>query len=71
VVEQEDKDGKARDVVRQVFVKTGRREGASSEILSGVQPGQKVVVSGQNKLQAGAPVKIDNSIDVTTVAIGQ
>jgi membrane fusion protein (multidrug efflux system) len=71
VVEQEDKNGQARDVVRQVFVKVGRREGATSEILSGIQPGQKVVVSGQNKLQAGAPVKIDNSIDVTKVAIGQ
>jgi membrane fusion protein (multidrug efflux system) len=71
VVEQEDKNGQARDVVRQIFVKVGRREGATSEILSGIQPGQKVVVSGQNKLQAGAPVKIDNSIDVTKVAIGQ
>ena len=35
------------------------------------RPGQKVVASGQNKLQAGATVKIDNSIDVTKVAIGR
>ena len=71
VVEREETNGQARDVARQVFVKVGRREGAASEILSGVHPGQKVVVSGQNKLQAGAAVKIDNSIDVTKVAIGQ
>jgi membrane fusion protein (multidrug efflux system) len=71
LVEPEEKDGQTRAVAKQVFVKVGRREGAESEILSGVRPGQKVVVAGQNKLQAGAPVKIDNSIDVTTVATGQ
>ena len=54
--------------VSQVFVKIGRRQGAVSEIISGIEPGQKVVVSGQNKLQSGAVVKIDNSIDVTKVA---
>jgi membrane fusion protein (multidrug efflux system) len=52
-------------VVKQVFVKAGRRRGGSLEILSGIAPGQQVVASGQNKLQAGATVKIDNSIDVT------
>jgi membrane fusion protein, multidrug efflux system len=71
LVEPEDKNGQTRDVVKQVFVKVGRREGAASEILAGVRPGQKVVASGQNKLQAGAAVKIDNSIDVTKVATGQ
>ena len=28
-------------------------------------PGQQVVASGQNKLQAGSTVKINNTIDVT------
>jgi membrane fusion protein (multidrug efflux system) len=65
VVEQEDKDGQARAVAKQVFVKVGRRQGDESEIVSGVRPGQKVVTSGQNKLQGGAAVKIDNSISVT------
>ena len=55
----------AVQVVKQVFVKTGRRRGGALEILSGVKPGQQVVASGQNKLQAGATVKIDNTIDVT------
>lgn len=65
VIEAEQKDGASRDVARQVFVKVGRRDGGVSEILSGLTPGQKVVASGQNKLQSGTAVKINNSIDVT------
>jgi membrane fusion protein (multidrug efflux system) len=64
-IEQEEKAGQQVQVVKQVFVKTGRRRGGSLEVLSGIEPGQQVVASGQNKLQAGATVKIDNSIDVT------
>ncbi|MDQ4136930.1 MAG: efflux RND transporter periplasmic adaptor subunit [Pseudomonadota bacterium] len=69
VIEAEEKDGATREVARQVFVKVGRREGGVSEVLSGVTAGQKVAVSGQNKLQAGSPVKINNSIDVTQAAL--
>ena len=61
--------GEGREVVRQMFVKVGRREGGVSEILSGLAPGQKVVASGQNKLQSGTAVKINNSIDVTQLTI--
>jgi membrane fusion protein (multidrug efflux system) len=64
-VETEEKDGQQVQVAKQVFVKAGRRRGGSLEILSGIEPGQQVVASGQNKLQAGATVKIDNTIDVT------
>ncbi|WP_230530005.1 efflux RND transporter periplasmic adaptor subunit [Microvirga roseola] len=64
-IEQEERAGQPAQVVKQVFVKTGRRRGGSLEILSGITPGQQVVASGQNKLQAGSTVKIDNSIDVT------
>jgi membrane fusion protein, multidrug efflux system len=75
-VEQETKDGQQVQTVRQVFVKAGRRRGGTLEILSGIAPGQQVVASGQNKLQAGAAVKVDNTIDVTKsdatrVATGQ
>lgn len=66
-IEQQEKAGQQVQVVKQVFVKTGRRRGGSLEVLSGIEPGQQVVASGQNKLQAGATVKIDNSIDVTKV----
>lgn len=64
-IEQEEKAGNQVQVARQVFVKTGRRRGGVLEVISGIQAGQQVVASGQNKLQAGATVKIDNSIDVT------
>lgn len=64
-IEQEDRNGEKVDVVKQVFVKAGRRRGGSLEIVSGLTSGQRVVASGQNKLQAGATVKIDNTIDVT------
>ena len=64
-IDEEQRDGKAIQVAKQVFVKTGRRRGGALEIVSGVNAGQQVVASGQNKLQSGAAVKIDNSIDVT------
>jgi membrane fusion protein (multidrug efflux system) len=64
-IEPEEKNGKQREVARQIFVKTGRRQGGTIEITSGITPGQVVVASGQNKLQAGSAVKVDNSIDLT------
>jgi membrane fusion protein, multidrug efflux system len=70
-LEEEKQGEQTRLVVKQVFVKVGRREGGISEITSGVQAGQRVVASGQNKLTPGAVVKIDNSIDVTKIAAGQ
>ena len=69
VIEADAKDGQSREVARQVFVKVGRRDGGVSEILSGLTPGQRVVASGQNKLQSGTAVKINNSIDVTQLTI--
>lgn len=65
IIEQENRDGQPVLVAKQVFVKAGRRRGGSFEIVSGLTAGQQVVASGQNKLQAGATVKIDNTIDVT------
>jgi len=65
VIEQEERNGNQVQVARQVFVKAGRRRGGAIEILSGITPGQQIVASGQNKLQAGSVVKIDNTIDVT------
>jgi membrane fusion protein, multidrug efflux system len=64
-IEQEEKAGQQVQVTKQVFVKSGRRRGGALEVLSGLTVGQQVVASGQNKLQAGSTVKIDNSIDVT------
>ncbi|QRM29269.1 efflux RND transporter periplasmic adaptor subunit [Microvirga sp. VF16] len=64
-IDEEQRDGNAVQIAKQVFVKTGRRRGGALEIVSGLTPGQQVVASGQNKLQSGATVKIDNTIDVT------
>lgn len=64
-IDEEQREGKPVQIAKQVFVKTGRRRGGALEIVSGINPGQQVVASGQNKLQSGATVKIDNTIDVT------
>lgn len=61
-------DGK---MLRQVFVKTGRREGQGIEILDGLAQGDVIVTAGQNKLQPGASVEVDNSIDITKATASQ
>lgn len=53
---------------RQVFVGVGRRAGGRIEVTEGVEPGQTIVTAGQNKLQNGTPVQIDNSVDPATLA---
>lgn len=45
--------------VRQLFVEIGRRSGNVVEIRDGLEPGERVVVSGQNRLSSNAPVVID------------
>lgn len=71
VVDSESVDGKDRKTAKQVFVKTGRRDGGLVEITSGLKTGQTVVVAGQNKLQSGSVLTVDNSIDVTKLARGE
>ena len=46
-------------VAKQVFVTTGRRSSDTIEILKGLQPGELIATSGQNKLSPGSPVAID------------
>ena len=48
--------------VRQRQVVTGLQEGERVEILSGLQPGDQVVVAGQNALTDGAPVQVVNTL---------
>ena len=43
------------------FVRVGPTEGDRVAILDGVRAGEKVVTSGQLKLQPGATIKVDNS----------
>jgi membrane fusion protein (multidrug efflux system) len=61
-----DKPAEPELVVKQIFVQTGRRSGDQIEILKGVEPGMKIVTSGQNKLSNGSKVAIDNSISLSS-----
>lgn len=49
-------------VVQQTFVTTGPTRGDQVAILSGLGEGVEVVTSGQIKLKAGSPIRIDNSV---------
>jgi membrane fusion protein, multidrug efflux system len=48
--------------VMQTFVKTGEARGDQIQILSGINPGDVVVTSGQLKLKNGSPVVVNNQI---------
>lgn len=69
-----DKDGKDVDelVVERRFVKAGPVRDGRVSIVSGIKDGDKVVTAGQNKIDQGSKVVIDNSIalklqDTTTI----
>jgi membrane fusion protein (multidrug efflux system) len=57
-------------VARQVFVQVGRRQGNLIEVTEGLQAGQTVVTSGQNKLANNAPVTVNNEVNPAAVALG-
>jgi membrane fusion protein (multidrug efflux system) len=46
---------------RQVFVTTGRTNGSRIEIVDGLEGGENIVASGQNRLSNGASVTINES----------
>jgi membrane fusion protein (multidrug efflux system) len=58
-----------RLVAKQVFVQIGRRQGNLIEIVEGLEPGQMVVTSGQNKLANNMPVTINNDVDPAAIAL--
>lgn len=51
----------AKPTVKRSFVKTGPRRGDQVAVLSGLEPGEQVVTSGQLKLRNGSKIVIDNS----------
>ncbi len=51
-------------VVEQVFVTVGRRSLGLVEIIEGVEPGDRVVTAGQNRLSGGSRAVVDNSVDL-------
>lgn len=44
------------------FVQPGPQRGDLTAILSGLEPGEQIVTSGQLKLRKGSPVRVDNSV---------
>jgi membrane fusion protein (multidrug efflux system) len=58
-------------VVHQVFVKTGRRSGGLIEVIEGLKIGDEVVTAGQNRLNNGSPVVIDNSVTPAPAPAGE
>lgn len=69
VVRPAEGDGAAEGlVVRQIFVKTGRRSDGRIEVVEGLSKGDIVVTAGQNRLNNGSPVVIDNTVQPQTVA---
>ena len=62
--EVKDKDGKDVDelVIERRFVKTGPVRDGRVSIVSGIKDGDKVVTAGENKIDQGSKVVIDNSI---------
>jgi membrane fusion protein (multidrug efflux system) len=63
-VKAKDKDGKDIEerVIERRFVKTGPVRDGRVAIESGIKPGDQVVTAGQNKIDQGSKVVIDNSI---------
>lgn len=60
-----DAQGKPQLVAEQVFIETGPTRGDQISIVKGLQAGQVVVSSGQNKLKNGTPVTVDNTVQPT------
>ncbi|MEZ2293691.1 efflux RND transporter periplasmic adaptor subunit [Variovorax sp. RCC_210] len=63
-----DAQGKPQLVAQQIFVETGPTRGDQISIVKGLEAGQVVVSSGQNKLKNGTPVTVDNSVQPTNDA---
>jgi multidrug efflux system membrane fusion protein len=58
ITEKKADDGKSSLTAVRTFVKTGNRVGGRVEIVKGLNPGDRVVAVGQNKLQSGMAVAI-------------
>lgn len=57
-------------VARQAFVTAGRRTGGMIEVVKGLEPGDRVITAGQNRLSNGTPVIPDNDVSPEVAAEG-
>lgn len=64
---ENDKDKNDQLFVKRVFVTTGDQQGNYTVIKKGVKPGQRIVNSGELKLQDGTPVVINNSVQLKNI----
>ena len=61
---------KPNDVAEERKVQTGYTDNGNIEILSGVRPGEKVIVTGQTTLQDGDKVKIEAGVGGQESGVG-
>ncbi len=66
--EEQTDDGETRLTVERKFVRTGATRGDQVQVLEGVEPGQRVVTSGQLKLRNGSRVEVDNAVEPSNEA---
>ncbi len=57
VSQTETKDGKSRQVARQKPVKLGAIQGQNYQVISGIEKGEQLIVSGIQSLTDGAPIQ--------------
>ena len=65
VNELADEAGSSRKQVMNTFVVTGAKRGDQVAVTTGLQAGEFVVTSGQQKLRNGAFVNVDNTVAVS------
>lgn len=63
VVKKDDKG--VGNVVERRYVTVGAKRGDKVAVMKGLKAGEQVVTSGQIKLRPGAPVTINNTVDLT------
>jgi membrane fusion protein (multidrug efflux system) len=68
VVEKTARDGKPQLTVERRFVRVGERSAGETGLSEGVKPGERVVTSGQLRLQPDTPVVIDTRTSLTPPA---
>lgn len=61
---EETDEGEALFEVEERFVRTGQTQDGWTEVLEGVQAGERVVTAGQLKINDGSRVKINNEVDL-------
>ena len=67
VIEKSSEPGGAGPLIaRQRFIQLGETRGDQISVVKGVQVGDQIVTAGQLKLRNGSPVRVDNTVELTT-----